>query len=512
MKVALYCRVSTDEQATKGTSIADQLYQLRRKAQYEGWQVAGEYLDEGVSGTSDRKRHALHRLMRDAKLRLFDAVLVSRLDRFFRKLRLLLEYVSTLNDRGVSFVSIAEAFDTSTSHGRFTLNIMGSMAEWERDQIVERTKRGRLARYREHKWASGQPLFGYQYNRSTGKLEVREDEAVTVRRIFNLYVFQRLGFVQIARQLNADGIRPRQHATRWLSSAVSDTLKHPGYKGKHPLGVDLPAIIDSELWDLAQKRRRDNKRLHRREGSAWLLQAMVKCGLCGHSLACVTFHGRRVYSCRGRRQDTYPDADHKCTLPNLDAKWLEERVIANIMNALGTPEGMEKAITDTIQILESRTIELEKTIKPIDHRLQGIDAKLERLAESWVVGAIGTEKVAKKRQQLEAERERLTSLKAEADPRQIEEYEDVKHRITVYRRELERIKTGGRDGSVPLMELPGVGKPPPKNLTDEDIVKMQRQLLDRLQVNLWLYPDRVEIRALIPVKHLDIQGSNPDYS
>ena len=511
MKVALYCRVSTDEQATKGTSIDDQLYQLRRRTESENWQIAGEYIDEGLSGTTDGKRNDLQRLMRDARQGQFNAVVVTKLDRFFRKLRLLLEYIERLNSVGVNLISLGESFDTATSQGRFTLNVMGAMAEWERDQIAERTRSGRLARYREGKWASGQPLFGYSYNLNTGKLEIREDETGIVRRIFDLYVFERLGFAQIARKLNIEGVKTRQQASRWHSSAVADTIKHPAYKGQHPLGIDIPPVIDHELWDLAQKRRTDNRGLHRRNGSAWLLQGMMKCGLCGHSLACVYFHDRRVYSCRGRRQDTYPNGEHKCTLPNLDANWLEQQVFSHAIEAVRTPSGMETAITGTINILETRRAELEKSIKPMDDRLRDIEASLAKLAESWVVGALGSDKVTKKRQQLERERERLMSLRSETDPRQIHEYQDVKERLAIYRRELESIKTGKRNSRVPLLELPGVGKPPPAELTDEDLVKMQRQVLDRLQVSVWALPDRIEIRAFIPVKDVDIQINNPDY-
>lgn len=273
----------------------------------------------------------------------------------------------------------------------------------------------------------------------------------------------------------------------------------------------MPAIVTPELWNLAQQRRRDNRRLHRRNGSAWLLQGLMKCGLCGHALACVYFHGRRVYSCRGRRQDTYPDASHKCGLPNLDSQWLEEQVINNVLDALNTPEGMEKAIADTIAVLESKKAELQKGIEPLEARLKIIGDKLAKLVESWFADVIGTEALEQKRQELIEEKTRLEALKEQIDPRQIDEYRDSERRLRIYRAELENIRGGGRDGAVALMELVGVGKPPPEKLANADMVIMQRQVLDRLQVNLWVYPERVEIRAMIPVRDVGVRGYDPGY-
>lgn len=197
--------------------------------------------------------------------------------------------------------------------------------------------------------------------------------------------------------------------------------------------------------------------------------------------------------------------------PNLDAQWLEEQVIKNVLDALNTPQGMEKAIADTIAMLENKKAELEKGIAPIEARIKAIDEKLAKLIETWFADIIGTEALEQKRQELIKEKARLEALRGQIDPCQIEEYRDVARRLRIYRPELENIRTGGRDGSVPLTELAGVGKPPPQKLTDADVVIMQRQVLDRLQVNLWVYRDRVEINALVPIKDVGIRQGNPAY-
>ncbi|MFC1893629.1 recombinase zinc beta ribbon domain-containing protein [Chloroflexota bacterium] len=169
------------------------------------------------------------------------------------------------------------------------------------------------------------------------KLEIREAEAQIVRHIYNVYVFDRLGVERIARKLNEDKVKPRQQARQWFAG-VRDVDSHSGYKGEHPLKIEIPTIIESALWELAQQRRKDNHKLHQRKGSPWLLQGMIKCGLCGHGLGCGWGHKvRRIHSCRGRLQGTNPNSEHKCSLKSIDAEWLENAVWEKVTNALSNP-------------------------------------------------------------------------------------------------------------------------------------------------------------------------------
>jgi DNA invertase Pin-like site-specific DNA recombinase len=136
MRAAIYGRVSTTDQSTQM-----QVSALREYADHRGWNLAGEYVDEGVSGTKDR-RPALDRLMADATQRQFDAVLVWKLDRFARSLRHLVNALAELEALGVAFVSLRDNVDLSTPSGRLMVQIIGAMAEFERSLIVERVKAG----------------------------------------------------------------------------------------------------------------------------------------------------------------------------------------------------------------------------------------------------------------------------------------------------------------------------------------------------------------------------------
>jgi len=517
MKVAFYGRVSTQEQV-EGTSLESQLSEFRRWAGYHNHEVTGEYLDEGKSGTSADGRDGLRQAMGDARAGCFEAVVVTKLDRFFRNLRVLLNYIDELHQGKVKFISIGENLDTSTLMGRFTLQILGVIAEWERERIIERTKSGRYARYQQHKWGPGQPLYGYTYNRDTGKLEIREDEAVVVRRIFHLYVFGRLGFEQIARLLNSEGVKPRQHAVRWHSAAIKDVIKHPGYKGEHPLGIDCPTIIDPPTWDMAQRRRKDNLRLHRRKGSPWLLQGLIKCTLCGHLLACKRFHGRRVYSCYGRIRGTRVNDDSKCTLPNIDAEWLEGQISERIAEALSTPQNIQKAIDDTMAKLSARKSQLEAAIQPVEQKLEQVRGKLAKLAEDWVTKRLDREKVSKLREELEGKEQQLAQVRAEIDPRQLEELERTSQWLSIWQGIDKQHKEGNAPGSWPLAFVrTQPGRQGYKVMDDwgdaEDICGAptnERALLDYLQAEVWAYRDRVQVKALMPMRDI-AQGCDPDY-
>jgi DNA invertase Pin-like site-specific DNA recombinase len=138
MRTALYARVSTSD---KGQDPEMQLRELREYCERRGWQVVGEYVDVGVSGTKD-SRPELNRLMAEANRRKFDAVVVWRFDRFARSVSHLLRALETFRSLGIEFVSFNEAIDTSTPVGKMTFTVLAAVAELERSLIVERVKAG----------------------------------------------------------------------------------------------------------------------------------------------------------------------------------------------------------------------------------------------------------------------------------------------------------------------------------------------------------------------------------
>lgn len=138
MRTAIYARVST---LNHGQDVGMQTSELREYCERRGWTVSGEYVDNGISGTKE-KRPELDRLMADAHKRRFDAVIVWKFDRFARSVSHLLRALETFNALGVGFVSLSESLDTSTPAGKMVFTVLGAVAELERSLIAERVKAG----------------------------------------------------------------------------------------------------------------------------------------------------------------------------------------------------------------------------------------------------------------------------------------------------------------------------------------------------------------------------------
>lgn len=160
MKAALYGRVST----TNGQDPEMQLRELREYCDRRGWEVAGEYVDVGISGAKE-KRPELDKLLADAHKRYFDAVVVWRFDRFARSVSHLLRALENFRSLGIEFVSLSEQVDTSTPTGKMVFTVLGAVAELERSLIAERVRAGlRNARAkgrklgRPRKWLDGSKL------------------------------------------------------------------------------------------------------------------------------------------------------------------------------------------------------------------------------------------------------------------------------------------------------------------------------------------------------------------
>jgi len=300
IKVAVYTRVSTQEQAVEGTSLERQSSQLESYCGSQDWVIWQSYTDPGHTG-KDGDRPGLKRLLADAKLGLFEKVVVYKLDRLARKLRLLLEIEEKLKDYGVGLHSVKETLDTSTPIGRTVFQMLGLVSEWERDTIVERTKAGRLQRYKEGCWGPGRPPFGYSYDRETKKLVIDKAKARIVRRIFDLTVNGK-SLSYIAGFLNSEGVPPRRIKSKgWRTSAIRDIIINPIYKGtlvvnrhKHIsymprinsnnlIEIKVPKIVSENIWESAQKHRKEHKRVRPPRKNKWLLQGLVVCGLCGYS-------------------------------------------------------------------------------------------------------------------------------------------------------------------------------------------------------------------------------------
>src|SRR3989339_1803509 len=177
MKTAIYTRVSTEDQVREGYSLEVQREYLLNYAKQQGYEVFEVYSDEGISaGTTDRP--ALQKLLKDAKAKQFELVIVYKIDRFSRRLKDLIGLVDQLASYGVGFKSATEPFDTTTSAGKLMFQQLGSFAEFERNRLAERIFPGMIKSVLAGNWHGSKNCpFGYIYNKHSKLLEINESEA-----------------------------------------------------------------------------------------------------------------------------------------------------------------------------------------------------------------------------------------------------------------------------------------------------------------------------------------------
>jgi DNA invertase Pin-like site-specific DNA recombinase len=198
IRVALYARVST---SNHGQDVTLQTRELKEFIEHRGWQVAGEYVDLGISGSKDR-RPELDRLMADARRHQFHAVLVWKFDRFARSVSHLLRALETFQTLSIDFVSLSESVDTSTPTGKMVFTVLGAVAELERSLIIERVK------------------AGLRNARAKGKRLGRPRVTLDVYRVAELHNAG-LSWPQIAKQLGC-GVGTAHRAFHALSKKAKD--------------------------------------------------------------------------------------------------------------------------------------------------------------------------------------------------------------------------------------------------------------------------------------------------
>jgi DNA invertase Pin-like site-specific DNA recombinase len=232
-KVAIYARVSTEDQAKEGFSLSAQIERLRSYCEARNWKIFKEYVDDGYSGR-DIRRPAYQKMMEEIDN--WDVLLVLKMDRIHRNSRNFMEMMDTLRKHNKEFVSMTESLDTSTAMGRFVVDIIQRIAQLESEQIGERVYYGMeqkaqtpiesLDPNRGIYLGFGHP-FGYNY--SDGKLKINKDEAVVVKKIYDLYT-QGYTISRIVSYLNESKI-PTKKGKKWAENTVAKILKNPLYCG-----------------------------------------------------------------------------------------------------------------------------------------------------------------------------------------------------------------------------------------------------------------------------------------
>jgi len=263
METAIYARVSTEEQAQEGFSIRAQQQKLKEFANIKDWSVYDIYLDEGISGKNITGRPAITRMIADIKTGHVKNVLVFKIDRLTRSTADLVYLIDLFKECDCAFNSLMESIDTSTASGRMFIKIIGIFAEFERENISERSRVGFERKAREG-YTNATRFVSYGYNRSKGqKIQtINEREAENVQMIFDMYVNQGMSLAGIAKSLNLREITTKNNSY-WNSATVRSILNNCTYIGNVRYAVREPnrnfetdglheAIISEEVYAEAQ--------------------------------------------------------------------------------------------------------------------------------------------------------------------------------------------------------------------------------------------------------------------
>ena len=315
IKVYTYKRVSTAMQID-GYSLDAQRARMKAYADFNDYEIVGEYEDAGKSGKSIEGRLQFRQMMEDVKSGKdnISYVLVFKLSRFGRNAADVLSTLQVMQDFGVNLICVEDGIDSSKDAGKLMISVLSAVAEIERENIRVQTMEGRIQKAREGKWNGGFAPYGYQL--VNGKLEINEEEAVAIRIIYDQYVNTDIGSNGISKYLENHGIRKiqRQNGKNPLFDAhlVRLILKNPVYCGKIAYGrrktekvhgtrneyhlveqdnfllVDglHEAIISEEVWNAAQAKliAQAKKYEHVNKGKnerTHLLSGIVKCPVCG---------------------------------------------------------------------------------------------------------------------------------------------------------------------------------------------------------------------------------------
>lgn len=222
MKAVGYIRVSTEEQAKEGVSLDNQRKRIEAFCVAKEWTLGRIYADEGISGGS-LKREGVQELIQDCSRAMFDVVVIYKLDRLTRSVKDLGYLIEMFDKSNVAFSSVSDNFDTTTANGKLVLNILGSVAQWERDIISERTRDALAHKRSELQIYSPLPL-GFEAGED-GRLIENEKELAIVKRIRALRS-QGLSYQKIANRLNAAGLKTKKGRV-WRKGTIYKVLRNP---------------------------------------------------------------------------------------------------------------------------------------------------------------------------------------------------------------------------------------------------------------------------------------------
>ena len=402
LKVAAYCRVSTDGADQESSIKIQREHFTSLAAAHPDWQFVGIYADI-VSGTKKEKRPELNRLLSDCDAGRINLVLIKSVSRFARNTTDLLEMVRSLTARGTDIFFERENIDTRTMDSEFLLTILASLAEDESHSISDNCRWGLQKRFQDGSYRAANAPYGYDL--ADGNYAVNEAETEIVKEIFSRYLKGET-MVGIARDLNERGVptkrsgqvwKGQEIAPTWTTYSISSILKNVSYtgnqvfqkcytdrsfrmcrnKGQYPQyhhEGHHPGIIDSDTFDAVQKMLEGNKpSVPYQKPEKSILSGMLTCGCCGSNIIRNKNRVGNVYwICRKRRKDA-----SACNLPSIRT----EDFIQDFQTMMSDLKADDSLVTEYRDSLVRRHGEKPK-VAALREKISRIDTELDGLRNS----------------------------------------------------------------------------------------------------------------------------------
>ena len=427
-RCAIYVRCSKEEAKIEGYSPEIQEEGIKNFIKNNGFTYKEKhiYKDIGESGGTD-KRPELERMLTDAKNNEFDLVLVLRLDRFFRKLRFLENTLTDLLNSGVGVKSLLEPWaDYSNPSSKLNLQILGAVAEWQREITLGSRNEGMIRAMKEGKYLGGTPPYGCKFNKEKQKLEIEKDEIKVVVMMFEWLVNEKLSEYKIQQRLNTmkvptkfdlNGRKKKTGSKCWWNRKTVDRILtnevytgtfyyrkyiHPGRtkneKNLRPkedwIKVEDKSlqVVSQEIFGKGQKQLKKNKELSiRNTKEIYALQHKIVCGLDGYKFQCairryeLTKTGSRretkYYYCVGTRKELTAKLCSASTVT-------ESRIIPPVWEKLKELLENPELVAEQIETHNKGNCHNEEQLENIKKSLVSLEAKKERYAELYGEGSI----------------------------------------------------------------------------------------------------------------------------
>jgi site-specific DNA recombinase len=488
MRCAIYTRKSTDENMDNDFNSLDAQREACenyiRSQSGEGWAALEERYDDGACSGANMERPAVQRLLADVEAGRVDAIVIYKIDRLSRSLLDFAKLIDFLDQRNVSLISVTQQFNTTTSMGRLTLNILLSFAQFEREVIAERIRDKVGAARRKGKYMGGRPVLGYDADPVEKKLHINPEEAKIVRIVFKRLA-QGMIPAQIADELNAQGFTTKSWINRkgsqvpgkpWNKFHLYRMLNNPIYIGMvvhkgdtHP--GEHPPIIDRALWDQVQEILSENRwvRSNRPRGEVpGLLKGVLRCGHCDCTMG-PTYSRKgsrhyRYYLCQGAAKKGYKT----CPTKSLPADEAERMVVDKLRALLKSPEMVVATFQSASRAAKDRLAEIVRLLPEQERILSRLQAESDRLltGKGAAKGANFAERFQDLGVQLTQKRDEVLKLRLEKDALESGGFEE-------------------RDVSQSLTDLDELWD----ELFPEEQARIIRLLVDRAVV----HPDRLDL-------------------